>query len=101
MERPPRPSGSFRPQFNNSNQFSKGPNVGHYVFQPRPPPVYQATEFDGKRLRKAVARKTVDYNTSITNWIENRIWQKRCREKSFIPPDSGYYTQVCIHDVYF
>lgn len=26
-------------------------------------------EFDGKRLRKAVARKTVDYNASLSDWI--------------------------------
>lgn len=26
--------------------------------------------FDGKRMRKAVSRKTVDYNTSVVNYLE-------------------------------
>ncbi|KAI1296639.1 pre-mRNA 3' end processing protein WDR33 [Halotydeus destructor] len=93
MERPPRPQQPFRPPV---NQFSKGPIYGHYVFQPRPaaPPVYQATEFDGKRLRKAVARKTVDYNSSVAMWLEDRVWQKSVRERAFIQPDAGYYTEM-------
>ncbi|XP_023240322.1 pre-mRNA 3' end processing protein WDR33-like [Centruroides sculpturatus] len=34
----------------------------------------QAIEFDGKRLRKAVARKTVDYNSAVVKYIEVRIF---------------------------
>lgn len=29
-------------------------------------------DFDGKRLRKSVMRKTVDYNASIVNTLEVR-----------------------------
>lgn len=30
----------------------------------------QVIEFDGKRLRKAVTRKTVDYNSSVIKYLE-------------------------------
>lgn len=30
----------------------------------------QVVEFDGKRLRKAVTRKTVDYNSSVIKYLE-------------------------------
>lgn len=30
----------------------------------------QSIEFDGKRLRKAVTRKTVDYNSSVIKYLE-------------------------------
>lgn len=89
---------NYQRNYNSNNQynprFSKGPNTGHYVFQPRPaPPVYQATEFDGKRLRKAIARKTVDYNTSVVKMLEARVWQ-RSRDRRLLQPDVGYYTEV-------
>lgn len=69
-----------------------------YVFQPRPavPTVYQATEFDGKRLRKAIARKTVDYNSSVTKMLESRVWQRDQRDCPALQPDVGYYTEVCM-----
>lgn len=31
--------------------------------------------FDGKQLRKAVARRTVDYNSSAMRWFLDRAWQ--------------------------
>lgn len=55
---------------------------------------YQATEFDGKRLRKAIARKTVDYNTSIVRALESRLFIKDYRDRRAFQPDIGYYTQV-------
>ncbi|XP_067139620.1 pre-mRNA 3' end processing protein WDR33 [Centruroides vittatus] len=54
----------------------------------------QAIEFDGKRLRKAVARKTVDYNSAVVKYIENRIWQRDYRDRRCIQPDNGYYTEM-------
>ncbi|XP_077511591.1 WD repeat domain 33 isoform X2 [Amblyomma americanum] len=54
----------------------------------------QSIEFDGKRLRKAVARKTVDYNTAVVEYLENRIWQRDYRDARSIQPDSGYYTRL-------
>ena len=32
----------------------------------------QPVEFDGKRLRKTMMRKTVDYNSSFDNMLKNR-----------------------------
>ena len=32
-------------------------------------------EFDGKRLRKTMMRKTVDYNSSFINMLHNRVIQ--------------------------
>lgn len=54
----------------------------------------QAIEFDGKRLRKAVARKTVDYNSAVVKYIENRVWQRDYRDRRCIQPDNGYYTEM-------
>ncbi|KAL1419387.1 hypothetical protein MTO96_005123 [Rhipicephalus appendiculatus] len=53
----------------------------------------QSIEFDGKRLRKAVARKTVDYNTAVVEYLENRVWQRDYRDARALQPDSGYYTR--------
>jgi len=86
-------NGQYNPRFQRGG--GGGPTTGHYIFQPRPPaPVYQATEFDGKRLRKAIARKTVDYNTSVVKMLESRVWQASSREKRLLQPDVGYYTEV-------
>jgi hypothetical protein len=101
-------SSPYRAQFNSSQsqntsqppsqQFHKyqKSSTSFYVFQPRPPvpPIYQATEFDGKRLRKAIARKTVDYNSSVTKMLESRVWQRDYRDSHALHPDIGYYTEV-------
>ncbi len=112
-------SSPYRAQFNSSSQ-SQNPSqppsqqfhkyqkssTSFYVFQPRPPvpPIYQATEFDGKRLRKAIARKTVDYNSSVTKMLESRIWQRDYRDSYALHPDIGYYTEVwhllSIHSIF-
>ncbi|OTF74603.1 WD domain containing protein [Euroglyphus maynei] len=72
----------------NKTTFVK-PQTSFYTFQPRPPvPIaFQNAEFDGKRLRKAVARKTVDYNSSIVKMLESRIWQRDSRDYRAIQPD--------------
>lgn len=36
----------------------------------------QVIEFDGKRLRKAVTRKTVDYNSSVIKYLEVSKFKK-------------------------
>ncbi|XP_053201322.1 pre-mRNA 3' end processing protein WDR33-like [Panonychus citri] len=56
--------------------------------------VYQATEFDGKRLRKAISRKTVDYNSSVVNMIETNRWAKYSDDRGAIQPDYGYYPLI-------
>jgi len=44
-------------------------------------------EFDGKRLRKSVMRKTVDYNSAIIKSLENRVWQRDYRDRRALQPD--------------
>ena len=51
---------------------------GGYQRAPNGMPISQ-DDFDGKRLRKSVMRKTVDYNASIVNEMEvkykhSRLW---------------------------
>ncbi|XP_014807606.1 PREDICTED: pre-mRNA 3' end processing protein WDR33-like [Calidris pugnax] len=54
----------------------------------------QQLTFDGKRMRKAVNRKTIDYNPSVIKYLENRVWQRDQRDMRAIQPDAGYYNDV-------
>ncbi|XP_058846029.1 pre-mRNA 3' end processing protein WDR33 isoform X2 [Acipenser ruthenus] len=54
----------------------------------------QQLTFDGKRMRKAVNRKTIDYNPSVIRHIENRLWQRDYRDLRVIQPDAGYYNDL-------
>lgn len=47
----------------------RGGGYGGYQRAPNGMPISQ-DDFDGKRLRKSVMRKTVDYNSSIVNALE-------------------------------
>jgi len=52
------------------------------------------SEFDGKRLRKTMMRKTVDYNSSFINLLHNRIWQRDYRDRRAIQPDVCFYPDL-------
>lgn len=81
----------------------------------------QQLTFDGKRMRKAVNRKTIDYNPSVirhlgvsatqygpplppVHWdglvqpqclsVQNRLWQRDHRDFRAIQPDAGCYNDV-------
>lgn len=54
--------GGNRPYFKNFNSYHRGGHHAHGVMS--------QDDFDGKRLRKSVMRKTVDYNASIIKAIE-------------------------------
>ncbi|KAG2462132.1 WDR33 protein, partial [Polypterus senegalus] len=54
----------------------------------------QQLTFDGKRMRKAVNRKTIDYNPSVIRYLENRLWQRDHRDFRAIQPDAGYYNEL-------
>uniref|UniRef100_A0A8C9WPS4 WD repeat domain 33 n=1 Tax=Scleropages formosus TaxID=113540 RepID=A0A8C9WPS4_SCLFO len=54
----------------------------------------QQLTFDGKRMRKAVNRKTIDYNPSVIRYLENRLWQRDHRDFRAIQPDSGCYNDL-------
>ncbi|XP_066565852.1 pre-mRNA 3' end processing protein WDR33 isoform X2 [Amia ocellicauda] len=54
----------------------------------------QQLTFDGKRMRKAVNRKTIDYNPSVIRHLENRLWQRDHRDFRTIQPDAGFYNEL-------
>lgn len=85
----------------------------------------QQLTFDGKRMRKAVNRKTIDYNPSVIRhlgvssraaaaaraepgWaqagnrclslgpLQNRLWQRDHRDFRAIQPDAGCYNDVSV-----
>lgn len=68
-------------------------------------------DFDGKRLRKSVMRKTVDYNASVikalevrnafcsklilliqmsASYFQNRVWQRDPRDRRALQPENSY-----------
>lgn len=51
-------------------------------------------EFDGKRLRKSVMRKTVDYNSSVVNMLESRVWQRDERDRGQLQADVCYASEM-------
>lgn len=54
----------------------------------------QQLTFDGKRMRKAVNRKTIDYNPSVIRHLESRLWQRDHRDFRAIQPDAGCYNDL-------
>ncbi|RVE61328.1 hypothetical protein OJAV_G00169650 [Oryzias javanicus] len=54
----------------------------------------QQLTFDGKRMRKAVNRKTIDYNPSVIRHLQNRLWQRDHRDLRAIQPDAGCYNDL-------
>nr|XP_020481401.1 pre-mRNA 3' end processing protein WDR33-like [Labrus bergylta] len=54
----------------------------------------QQLTFDGKRMRKAVNRKTIDYNPSVIRHLENRLWQRDHRDFRAVQPDAGCYNEL-------
>ena len=45
---------------------------------------------DARRMRKAVFRRTIDYNASIMNYLKNRVWQFSPRSAVALQPDYLY-----------
>lgn len=72
------------------------PGGGPQQFQPLSFKPFKAPdgEFDGKRLRKSVMRKTVDYNCSVVNMLENRVWQRDERDRSTLQADVCYASEM-------
>jgi len=54
----------------------------------------QPVEFDGKRLRKTMMRKTVDYNSSFINMLHNRVWARDYRDRRAVQPDICFYPDI-------
>lgn len=51
-------------------------------------------DFDGKRPRKSMMRRTVDYNSSFLSLLERRVWQRDGRDRRALQPDSMYVPQL-------
>ena len=72
--------------------------LGYQMRPSRPPPSNTASgpgqgteEFDAKRPRKSVMRKTVDYNSSFMHMVERRVWQRDSRDKRALQADVTHY----------
>ncbi|XP_022109269.1 pre-mRNA 3' end processing protein WDR33-like [Acanthaster planci] len=59
-----------------------------------------ATNFDGKRMRKSITRKTVDYNSSVIKLLESRVWQRDSRDVRWIQPDPTYSHELSLPETY-
>ncbi|KAG7197196.1 hypothetical protein KM043_007274 [Ampulex compressa] len=91
-------SGSYQHRYTNHREGARG---FFKPFRPYHAPKVVAggqdtlqDEFDGKRLRKSVMRKTVDYNSAIIKSLENRVWQRDYRDRRALQPDVIYYPDL-------
>ncbi|KAG0190935.1 WD repeat-containing protein 33 [Apophysomyces sp. BC1034] len=50
--------------------------------------------FDGKRMRKAIQRRTVDYNHSLARWMQERTWVRDRRDTRFLRPDANFIVDL-------
>lgn len=60
-------------------------------------PVFFAARqvYDGRRMRKSFNRKTIDYFSSVTRYLEDRTWRRNPHtDEFFIQPDLNYSRQV-------
>ncbi|KAJ3039971.1 hypothetical protein HK097_002688, partial [Rhizophlyctis rosea] len=49
---------------------------------------------DSKRVRKAIQRRTVDYNSVIIRHLELRTWQRDRRDHNAIQPDPNFISEL-------
>ena len=91
---------TMRPSFPPGSHFrgrgGRGGRGGYEGGPPRHggPPGEEGVEgddFDGKRPRKSVMRKTVDYNSSFMGMIERRVWQRDHRDRRALQADVLHY----------
>ena len=54
----------------------------------------QMATFDGKRMRRSVQRKTVDYNAPVFQYIEDRLYKKSLHGSQVLQPHKAYYIDV-------
>jgi len=50
----------------------------------------QRAVFDGKRMRKAIQRRTVDFNCSIGKYLQDRIWIRDQRNMKLLRPKADF-----------
>jgi len=54
--------------------------------------------FDGKMLRKSMARRTVDYHPSVVNYLEDRVWKRDGRGVRALQLDASYGASLTLPD---
>ena len=54
--------------------------------------------FDGKMLRKSMARRTVDYHPSVVNYLEDRVWKRDGRDVRALQSDALYGASLTLPD---
>ncbi|KAF9365988.1 hypothetical protein BGX34_007039 [Mortierella sp. NVP85] len=50
--------------------------------------------FDGKRMRKSIQRRTVDYNHSVTRWLQLTPHVKGKRDLPYLRPDPNFIVDL-------
>ncbi|VEL40813.1 unnamed protein product [Protopolystoma xenopodis] len=45
---------------------------------------------DARRIRKAIFRRTIDYNAPMLNYLTDRVWMKTCYDRPHVQPDYAY-----------
>eukprot|EP00117_Sycon_ciliatum_P043167 scpid81393/ scgid31290/ pre-mRNA 3&apos; WD repeat-containing protein 33; WD repeat-containing protein WDC146 len=50
--------------------------------------------YDGKSVRKSLNRKTVDYNSSMVRYLQDRTWQRDYRDQPAVQPHRAYHEQM-------
>ncbi|CAH8452572.1 unnamed protein product, partial [Heterobilharzia americana] len=50
---------------------------------------------DVRKSRKAVFRRTIDYNASAINYLQNRIWINRDSDRPMLQPDYLWSPKLC------
>lgn len=87
---PPGMGGPMGPPGRNNIRHNFRPFNYQMRFPPQGPLNMTQDDFDGKRLRKSVMRKTVDYNAAIIKALECRVWQRDWRDRHALQPDAMY-----------
>lgn len=65
------------------------PNVGQVQVQNS-----ATNEYDGKRMRRSIQRRTVDYNASTIQMLKNRLYKRSILQKPVVQCDPLYYTDI-------
>lgn len=88
--------GGFRPRFQAPQTgFVPRSYAGGYQPRHRHDQPFMANSFDGKRMRnKAALRRTIDYNASMINYVESRLWQREHRDRRVLQTDPLYSCQM-------
>lgn len=53
-----------------------------------------ANDYDGKRMRRSIQRRTVDYNASAIQTIKHRLYRRSILQKPIVQPDPLYYLNI-------